>query len=150
MGHKQRISAWAGSGEQGPPTCQHWTPTHTKVLLVHEKVSHHACTIVFAIVGRPVRLPDLHPVLPPQPTAPAHGHTREPTDARWCGYGASPPSLSSVRGTEEDSGVCHTFVILVMRTPCLRYWTTKIRSATTVGICYEVGGGVVSPRQVQG
>jgi hypothetical protein len=29
------------------------------------------------------------PVLPPQPVAPAHGHSREPTDARRRGYGAS-------------------------------------------------------------
>jgi hypothetical protein len=37
-----------------------------------------------------------------------------------------------------------------MRTSGLRYCTTKARSATAVGICYEVGGGVVSPRWVQG
>jgi hypothetical protein len=36
-----------------------------------------------------------------------------------------------------------------MTSPDLRYWTTKARSATTVGICYEVGGGVMSPRWVQ-
>jgi hypothetical protein len=30
----------------------------------HEDVSHHARTIVFAIVGRPVRLSGLRPVLP--------------------------------------------------------------------------------------
>jgi hypothetical protein len=28
-----------------------------------------------------------------------------------------------------------------MRSPGLRYWTTKARSAAVVGICYEVGGG---------
>jgi hypothetical protein len=44
-------------------------------------------TIVFAVVGRLVRLPGLHPVLPPQPAAPAHGRNREPTDARRHGYG---------------------------------------------------------------
>jgi hypothetical protein len=49
-------------------------------------VSQYACTIVFAIVGRPVRLPGLRPVLPPHPAAPAHGHSREPTDARRWGY----------------------------------------------------------------
>jgi hypothetical protein len=32
----------------------------------------------------------------------------------------------------------------------LRYWTTKARSAVAIGICYRVGGGVVSPRRVQG
>jgi hypothetical protein len=36
-----------------------------------------------------------------------------------------------------------------MTSPDLRYWTTKARSAVAVGICYEVGGGVVSPRRVQ-
>jgi hypothetical protein len=36
MGYKQRVSAYAGSGEQGPHTCQHRTPAHTKVLLVPE------------------------------------------------------------------------------------------------------------------
>jgi hypothetical protein len=52
------------------------------LLHVHEDVSHHARTIIFAVIGRPVRLPGLRPVLPPQPTAPAHGCSREPTDAR--------------------------------------------------------------------
>ena len=74
------------------------------LLHVHEDVSHHARTIVFAVVGRPVRLPGLRPVLPPQPAAPAHGRSREPTDARRRGYGAS-RSCSwpfSVRAVEED------------------------------------------------
>jgi hypothetical protein len=35
-------------------------------------------------------------------------------------------------------------------TPGLRYWTTKARNVAAVGICYEVGGGVVSLRRVQG
>jgi hypothetical protein len=59
------------------------------LLHIHEDVSHHARTIVFAVVGRPVRLLGLHPVLPPKPAAPAHGHNREPTDARRRRYGAS-------------------------------------------------------------
>jgi hypothetical protein len=59
------------------------------LLHVHEDVSHYARTIVFAIVGRPVPLPGLRPVLPPQPAAPAHGRSREPTDARRRGYRAS-------------------------------------------------------------
>jgi hypothetical protein len=47
-----------------------------------------ACTtIVFVVVGRLVRLPSLHPVLPPQPAAPTHSRSREPTDARRHGYG---------------------------------------------------------------
>jgi hypothetical protein len=37
-----------------------------------------------------------------------------------------------------------------MRSPSLRYWTTKARSMAAVGICYEVVGGVVSLRRVQG
>jgi hypothetical protein len=37
-----------------------------------------------------------------------------------------------------------------MRSPGLRYWTTKARSVAAVGICYGVCGGVVSLRQVQG
>jgi hypothetical protein len=40
----------------------------------------------FAVVGRPVRLPGLRFVLPPQPAALAYGHSREPTDARRRGY----------------------------------------------------------------
>jgi hypothetical protein len=59
------------------------------LLHVHEDVSHHARTIIFAVVGRPIRLPYLRPVLPPQPAAPAHSRSREPTDARRRGYGAS-------------------------------------------------------------
>jgi hypothetical protein len=67
-------------------------PRHRLVqwlLYIHEEVSHHARTIVFAVVGRLVRLPGLRTVLPPQPAAPAHGHSREPTDARLIGYRAS-------------------------------------------------------------
>jgi hypothetical protein len=62
------------------------------LLHVHEDVSHHtrhARIIVFAIVGRPVRLPGLRPVLPPQPAASAYGRSREMTDARRREYGAS-------------------------------------------------------------
>jgi hypothetical protein len=52
-----------------------------------------------------VCLPALHPILPPQPVAPAHGRSHEPTDARRRGYGAS-RSCSwpfSVRAAEEDT-----------------------------------------------
>jgi hypothetical protein len=52
------------------------------LLHVHEGVSHHAHTIIFAVAGRPVRLPGLRPILPPQPAAPTHGRSRKPTDAR--------------------------------------------------------------------
>jgi hypothetical protein len=58
-------------------------------LHVHEEVSHHMCTIVFAIAGCPVRLSGLRPILPPQPAARAHSRSRESTDARRRGYGAS-------------------------------------------------------------
>jgi hypothetical protein len=74
------------------------------LLHVHGDVSHHARTIVFAIVGRPVHLPGLRLVLPPQPAAPAHGRSREPTDARRRGYDVS-RSCSwpfSVRAVKED------------------------------------------------
>jgi hypothetical protein len=79
------------------------------LLHVHN-VSHHARTIVFAIVGRLVYLPSLCPVLPPQPTAPAHGCSREPTDARRHGYVAS-RSCSwpfFMRAVEEDMVVLAT------------------------------------------
>jgi hypothetical protein len=59
------------------------------LLQVHEDVSHHARTIVFVIVERPIRLPSLRPVLPPQHAALTHGRSREPTDARRRGYGVS-------------------------------------------------------------
>jgi hypothetical protein len=59
------------------------------VILLLFSLSLPSRNIVFVVVGRPVRLPGLHPVLSPQPTASAHGRSREPTDARRCGYGAS-------------------------------------------------------------
>jgi hypothetical protein len=67
------------------------------LLYVHEDVSQHARTIIFAVAGRPVRLPGLCLVLPPQPAAPTHGRRREPTDARHHGYGqvSLAPGLSS-------------------------------------------------------
>jgi hypothetical protein len=57
------------------------------LLHVHEGVSQHAHIIVFAVVRRPVRLLGLRLILPPQPAAPAHGRSREPTDAHRRGYG---------------------------------------------------------------
>jgi hypothetical protein len=56
------------------------------LLHVHGYVSQHACTIVFADVGRLVRLARLRPVLPPQSVVPTHGRSREPTNARRRGY----------------------------------------------------------------
>jgi hypothetical protein len=51
------------------------------------------------------------------------------------------------RGGHGDA--CHAYVILAMRSPGLRYWTTKARSVAEVDICYVVGGGLVSLRRVQ-
>ena len=75
------------------------------LLHIHEDVSQHARTIVFAVIGRLVRLPGLRPVLPPQPAAPAHGHSREPIEARRRGYEVT-RSCSwhfFVRAVEEDT-----------------------------------------------
>jgi hypothetical protein len=74
------------------------------LLHIHKDVSHHAHTIVFAVVGRPVHLPSLRPVLPPQPATPAHGRSRESTDAHRRRYDMS-LSCSwpfSGRAVEED------------------------------------------------
>jgi hypothetical protein len=57
------------------------------LLHVHEDVSYHARTIVFAVIGRHARLPGLRSVLPHLPAAPTHGRSREPTDARRRGTG---------------------------------------------------------------
>jgi hypothetical protein len=67
-------------------------------------VSHHARTIVFAIVECPVRLLGLCPILPPQPAAPAQGRSHEPTDAVRRGYGASRSCTwpFSMRAVKED------------------------------------------------
>jgi hypothetical protein len=75
------------------------------LLPVHEDVSQHVSTIIFVVVGRHVRFPSLRPILPSQPTTPAHGRSREPTDARRRGYGVS-QSCSwpfSVHVAEEDT-----------------------------------------------
>jgi hypothetical protein len=82
-------------------------PRHrpARLLHVHENVSHHARTIVFTVVGRPIRLPGLCHVLSPQPTSPAHGHRREPTEAHRRGYGVT-RSCSwpfFMRAAEEDT-----------------------------------------------
>jgi hypothetical protein len=83
-------------------------PLHRPVqwlLHIHEDVSQHACTIIFAVVGRPIRLSGLCPVLSPQPVALAHGHSHEPTDAHRRGYGASRTCSwpFSVRVAEEET-----------------------------------------------
>jgi hypothetical protein len=74
------------------------------LLHVHEDVSHHVRTIVFVIVGRPIRIPCLRPVFPPRPAASAHGRSREPTDARRRGYGVNRSCSCpfSVRAVEKD------------------------------------------------
>jgi hypothetical protein len=50
---------------------------------------HIMRTPSFSPPGHPILLPGLRPVLPPQPATPAHGRSREPTDARRRGYWAS-------------------------------------------------------------
>jgi hypothetical protein len=67
---------------------QLWHRLAQWLLHVHEYVSHHARTIVFTVVGRPVRLPSLRPVLPPQPAAPASWSTL--IDAGTGGVGHAP------------------------------------------------------------
>jgi hypothetical protein len=91
--------------DTSPDTDSQW------LLHVHEDVSRHARTIVFAVVGRPVRLSGLRPVFPPQPAAPAHGRSREPINARRRGYEAS-RSCSwpfSMHAVEEDMVAPATF-----------------------------------------
>jgi hypothetical protein len=75
------------------------------LLHVHENVSQYTRTIVFVVVGRPVRLSGLRPVFPLQPTAPAHRRSRETTDALRRGYGASQSCSYPffVRAAEEDT-----------------------------------------------
>jgi hypothetical protein len=55
-----------------PRICSTPAPTPTRVVVIARPQGRFtSCgTIVFAIVGRPVRLPDLNLVLPPQPAAP--------------------------------------------------------------------------------
>jgi hypothetical protein len=68
------------------------------------RMFHIMCAIVFTVVGRLIRLPGLHSVLPPQPAASTDGHSHELNDARRRGYWAS-RSCSwpfSVRVVEED------------------------------------------------
>jgi hypothetical protein len=78
--------------EQAPPPrilVRH-QPQHRPaqwLLHVHEGVSQHAHTIVFAVVGRPVRLLGLRSVLPSQPATSTHGRSHKPTDARRRRYG---------------------------------------------------------------
>ncbi|PWZ22463.1 hypothetical protein Zm00014a_028102 [Zea mays] len=89
------------------------------LLYVHEDVSQHARTIVFAVVGHLVRLPVLRPVLPPQPTALAHGRNREPTDALRRGYRASRFCSwpFSVRAPKEDTVALATLSDILPMSP---------------------------------
>jgi hypothetical protein len=67
-----------------------------------------------------------------------------------------PTVAAASRPTLVDAGTSESVLLLaflracrhMLRSPDLRYWTTKVCSAATVGICYGVGGGVVSPRWV--
>jgi hypothetical protein len=94
--------------EQAPPPRIRLIPARHHpaqwLLHVHEDVSQHARTIVFVVVGRPVRLPGLHPVLPPQPTAPptVAAVSRSMLVNTGTGRVGLAPGLSSVRAAEED------------------------------------------------
>jgi hypothetical protein len=94
-----------GAGASSPYSSDTSPDTDPTQWLLHilEDVSQHACTIV----GCPVRLPVVHPVLPPQPAAPTHSRSHEPTNARRRGYGVS-RSCSwsfSMCAAEEDTVV---------------------------------------------
>jgi hypothetical protein len=69
------------------------------LLHVHEDVSQHACTIVFVVVGRLVRLPSLRPVLPPQPAA-------------------LPTVAAASRPTLVDAGMGESVLLLVFLRAC--------------------------------
>jgi hypothetical protein len=73
------------------------------------RMFHIMRTIIFAIVGRPVRLPGLRLVLPPQPAALAHGRSHEPTDARRRVRSESVMLLAFVRTCRRGGhgDVCH-------------------------------------------
>jgi hypothetical protein len=72
-----------GAGAFSPYVFVRHQPRHRLMqwlLHVHDDILHHACTIVFTVVGRPVRLPGLSPVLPPQPAvSPTIAATSRPT-----------------------------------------------------------------------
>jgi hypothetical protein len=65
------------------------TPAHVVAIARPRGRFTAARTIVFSVIGRPIHLPGVRPVLPPQPTALTHGRSHEPTEARRHGYGAS-------------------------------------------------------------
>jgi hypothetical protein len=82
-----RQRAW----EQAPPPRIRPTlaPTPTRaVAIARPRGCFTTCTHHHFRRRRTSRLSfGLCPVLPTQPVAPAHGRSREPTDARLCGYG---------------------------------------------------------------
>jgi hypothetical protein len=121
------------------------------LLHVHEDVSYHARTIVFVVVRRPVRVPGLRPVLPPQPAA-AHGRSREPTDTRRPGYGTSQSCSCpfSVCAVEEDM-VAPATLRLSWRWGVQVWDIGQPRPVAWQQSTYtRVGGGVVSLRRIQG
>jgi hypothetical protein len=73
----------------------------------------------------------------PQPAAPAHGRSREPTDARRRGYGAS-RSCSSCMPSRRTWRRLPRLGYLAMRSPRLRYYTTKARSVAAVAYATEL------------
>jgi hypothetical protein len=77
------------------PVFVRYQPRHRLVqwlLHVHDNVSHHAPTIVFAVIGRPFVFPAFALLFLPILLL-AHGRSREPTDARQCGYDAGRKSV---------------------------------------------------------
>jgi hypothetical protein len=79
------------------------------LLHVHEDVSHHACTIVFAVVGRPVRLPCLCPILPPNLLPRTRSQSRADRRSSTWVRGESVMLLAFLRACRRGGhgGVCH-------------------------------------------
>jgi hypothetical protein len=89
-----------------------------------------------------------HPTCCPRPRSQPRADRRSSTQVRASRSRSWPFFM---RVVEEDMvAPAMQEVILAMRSPGLRYWTTTARSVAAVGICYRVGGGVVSHRRVQG
>jgi hypothetical protein len=85
----------------------------------------YAGTIVFTIIGRPIRLPSLRPVLPPQPTAPPTVAAASRPMLFDAVQGKSVLILAFLRVCHRGGhgGTYHDYVILAMSSLGLRYWT---------------------------
>jgi hypothetical protein len=79
------------------------------LLHVHEDVSLHTRTIVFTVVGHPVHLPGLRPVLPPQPATPPRLQPRADRRSLTRVRGESIMLLAFLRVCRRGGhgGVCH-------------------------------------------